>query len=92
MELQGRHAVITGGTGALGTAVVGRLLDAGALCHVPCRSAAQAETSSSGSKRLLALMVQTSRPAAVQASNPPATLRNPPNPAFSSRLQAIMLR
>ena|SRR5437762_5621664 len=42
MELQGRHAVITGGTGALGTAVVGRLLEAGALCHVPYRSAAQA--------------------------------------------------
>src|SRR5438552_15968454 len=42
MELQGRHAVITGGTGALGTAVVGRLLEGGALCHVPYRSAAQA--------------------------------------------------
>ena len=30
-----RHVVITGGTGALGTAVVGALLDAGAHCHVP---------------------------------------------------------
>jgi nucleoside-diphosphate-sugar epimerase len=26
--------VVTGGTGALGTAVVGRLLDAGAVCHL----------------------------------------------------------
>jgi NAD(P)-dependent dehydrogenase (short-subunit alcohol dehydrogenase family) len=43
MELQDRHAVITGGTGALGTAVVGRLLDAGAICHVPYRTSAQAE-------------------------------------------------
>ncbi len=35
-DLDGRHAVVTGGTGALGTAVVGRLLEAGAFCHVPC--------------------------------------------------------
>jgi NAD(P)-dependent dehydrogenase (short-subunit alcohol dehydrogenase family) len=41
MELQARHVVITGGTGALGTAVVGRLLEAGAICHVPYRSAAE---------------------------------------------------
>ncbi|MHC4306221.1 MAG: SDR family NAD(P)-dependent oxidoreductase [Planctomycetota bacterium] len=31
---EGRHVVVSGGTGALGTAVVGRLLDAGAICHV----------------------------------------------------------
>src|SRR5437879_2413974 len=30
-----RHVVVTGGTGALGSAVVGALLDAGAICHVP---------------------------------------------------------
>src|SRR6267154_1690728 len=30
-----RHVVVTGGTGALGSAVVGALLDAGASCHVP---------------------------------------------------------
>jgi NAD(P)-dependent dehydrogenase (short-subunit alcohol dehydrogenase family) len=30
-----RHVAVTGGTGALGTAVVGALLDAGAICHVP---------------------------------------------------------
>lgn len=35
MDLDGRPIVVTGGTGALGTAVVGRLLDAGAACHVP---------------------------------------------------------
>lgn len=34
--LNGRHIVVTGGTGGLGTAVVGRLLEAGAVCHVPC--------------------------------------------------------
>jgi NAD(P)-dependent dehydrogenase (short-subunit alcohol dehydrogenase family) len=30
----GAHVVVTGGTGALGTAVVGRLRTAGAVCHV----------------------------------------------------------
>lgn len=29
------HVVVTGGTGALGTAVVARLLDGGATCHLP---------------------------------------------------------
>jgi NAD(P)-dependent dehydrogenase (short-subunit alcohol dehydrogenase family) len=35
--------VITGGTGALGTAVVGQLLAQGATCHIPCLVAAEAE-------------------------------------------------
>lgn len=35
MGYRDRHVVITGGTGALGTAVVGALLSAGAFCHVP---------------------------------------------------------
>lgn len=35
----GRHVVVTGGTGALGEVVVGRLLRAGAICHVPMRRA-----------------------------------------------------
>jgi NAD(P)-dependent dehydrogenase (short-subunit alcohol dehydrogenase family) len=34
-EFEGRHVVVTGGTGALGSAVVARLLDEGATCHVP---------------------------------------------------------
>ena len=33
-----RHVVVTGGTGALGTAVVGQLLEAGATCTVPYRA------------------------------------------------------
>lgn len=36
IDLTGRHVVITGGAGALGTPVVARLLAAGATCHVPC--------------------------------------------------------
>lgn len=38
-ELDGREAIVTGGTGALGTAVVGRLVLAGATVHVPVYAA-----------------------------------------------------
>ncbi len=34
MELKDRHVVVTGGTGALGRAVTGALIEAGAHCHV----------------------------------------------------------
>jgi NAD(P)-dependent dehydrogenase (short-subunit alcohol dehydrogenase family) len=43
MDYRDRHIVITGGAGALGTAVVRALLHAGAICHVPCRTNAEAE-------------------------------------------------
>ena len=43
MNYDGRHVVVTGGTGALGTAVVGALLAAGATCHVPYRSEEEAQ-------------------------------------------------
>jgi NAD(P)-dependent dehydrogenase (short-subunit alcohol dehydrogenase family) len=35
MDFRDRHVVVTGGTGALGIAVVGALLKAGATCHLP---------------------------------------------------------
>ena len=35
LPFAGRHVVVTGGTGSLGTAVVSALLDGGATCHVP---------------------------------------------------------
>lgn len=38
MDFQNRHVVVTGGTGALGVAVVGALLERGAVCHVPATS------------------------------------------------------
>jgi NAD(P)-dependent dehydrogenase (short-subunit alcohol dehydrogenase family) len=43
MNYQDRHVVVTGGTGALGTAVVSALLEAGAVCHVPYRSDSEAK-------------------------------------------------
>ena len=43
MDLRDRHIVVTGGAGALGTAVVAALVEAGALCHVPCLDAAEAQ-------------------------------------------------
>jgi len=43
MDFSGRHVIVTGGTGALGIAVVGALLEAGAFCHVPYRGANEAE-------------------------------------------------
>jgi NAD(P)-dependent dehydrogenase (short-subunit alcohol dehydrogenase family) len=43
MDFRDRHVVITGGTGALGAAVVTALVEAGAICHVPCRNEAEAQ-------------------------------------------------
>ncbi len=43
MDFSGKHAVITGGTGALGTAVVGALLTAGATCSVTYLHEAEAQ-------------------------------------------------
>jgi NAD(P)-dependent dehydrogenase (short-subunit alcohol dehydrogenase family) len=43
IDFQDRHVVVTGGTGALGTAVADALVKAGAVCHVPYVLAAEAE-------------------------------------------------
>jgi NAD(P)-dependent dehydrogenase (short-subunit alcohol dehydrogenase family) len=43
MDFSSRQVVVTGGTGALGTAVVGMLLGAGATCIVPYVHEAEAE-------------------------------------------------
>jgi NAD(P)-dependent dehydrogenase (short-subunit alcohol dehydrogenase family) len=37
VDFRDRHVVVTGGVGALGTAVVDALLNAGATCHIPLR-------------------------------------------------------
>jgi NAD(P)-dependent dehydrogenase (short-subunit alcohol dehydrogenase family) len=41
VDFAGRHVVVTGGTGALGRAVVGSLRNANAVCHVPNLIAAE---------------------------------------------------
>ncbi len=43
MDFRNRHIVITGGAGALGTAVVEALIAGGAMCHVPCMDEAEAK-------------------------------------------------
>jgi NAD(P)-dependent dehydrogenase (short-subunit alcohol dehydrogenase family) len=43
MNFHDRHVVVTGGTGALGAAVVGALIEAGAVCHVPYIVAAEVD-------------------------------------------------
>ena len=42
-KLEGRHIVVTGGTGQLGSTVVAKLLEEGAVCHVPNSHAAAPE-------------------------------------------------
>jgi NAD(P)-dependent dehydrogenase (short-subunit alcohol dehydrogenase family) len=42
MDFHERQVVVTGGAGALGTAVVAALLEAGARCRVPCFDEAEA--------------------------------------------------
>ena len=42
MDFRNRHVIVTGGAGALGTAVVARLIEAGGICHVPCLNEAEA--------------------------------------------------
>jgi NAD(P)-dependent dehydrogenase (short-subunit alcohol dehydrogenase family) len=43
MDFRDRHVVVTGGAGALGTAVAEALIGAGAFCHIPCFNDAEAQ-------------------------------------------------
>jgi NAD(P)-dependent dehydrogenase (short-subunit alcohol dehydrogenase family) len=58
MDYQGRTVVITGGTGGLGTAVVGALIAAGATCHLPYRTEAEAQTFPHRSHKQVTLYAQ----------------------------------
>ena len=53
MDFRERHVVVTGGTGALGRAVVGALLAAGAHCHVPYRQEREKEGLPTGALSLI---------------------------------------
>ena len=46
MDFSGRHCVVTGGTGALGAAVVRHITERGGICHVPSRRAPSASDTS----------------------------------------------
>jgi NAD(P)-dependent dehydrogenase (short-subunit alcohol dehydrogenase family) len=43
MDYRDRHVVITGGAGALGTALTEALIGAGAICHIPCMNEGEAK-------------------------------------------------
>ena len=43
MDFRDRHVIITGGTGALGSAVVAALLERGATCHIPWMNESEAQ-------------------------------------------------
>ena len=43
MNYSERQVIVTGGTGALGSAVVGALVEAGATCYVPWRHETEAQ-------------------------------------------------
>src|SRR5712691_7007730 len=43
MDYRDRHVVVTGGTGALGSAMVSALIESGAVCHVPYVNPAEAD-------------------------------------------------
>lgn len=68
-ELDGKHVVITGAAGGLGSAVVDILLQRGATCHVPVRAApAAARAPWTGRERVhVATAVDLRQPAAVAA-------------------------
>src|SRR6516162_9820364 len=53
MDFRDRHVVVTGGTGALGRAVVNALLAAGAHCHVPYRQEKEKESLPGGALSLI---------------------------------------
>jgi NAD(P)-dependent dehydrogenase (short-subunit alcohol dehydrogenase family) len=57
MDLRDRHIVVTGGAGALGTAVVTALIEAGAKCHVPCFDEAEAKRFSLRDHKQVTVMV-----------------------------------
>ena len=57
MDFRDRHVVITGGAGALGTALVGALVEAGAMCHVPCLNEAEAQRFSLRANKQVTLVV-----------------------------------
>ncbi len=66
---EGRHIVVTGGTGALGGAVLKHLIDDGAVCHVPTSQAsAPSRFAFAGAERVRpALAIDLADPAAVDS-------------------------
>lgn len=65
-EFDDRHVVVTGGTGALGTAVIDMLLRAGATCHVPVRSEKSAKRLTENERVVTAMLADLTDETAVR--------------------------
>jgi len=57
MDFRDRQVVISGGTGALGSAIVAKLVEAGAICHVPCLDHGEAQRCSFGDHKQVKVTV-----------------------------------
>jgi NAD(P)-dependent dehydrogenase (short-subunit alcohol dehydrogenase family) len=68
-EFEGQHVVVTGGAGALGTAVVARLIEAGAHVHVPAWDEAEAARFTLGSDPRVTVRVGVDLSDEVQVEN-----------------------
>ena len=70
--LQDRHVVVTGGTGALGAAVVLKFIEAGAVCHIPAIESTAAGRPASGQQ------AGQHRPrTSISPTRPPSTASTP---------------
>jgi NAD(P)-dependent dehydrogenase (short-subunit alcohol dehydrogenase family) len=57
MDFRDRQVVVSGGTGALGNAVVAKLVEAGAVCHIPCLDHGEAQRCAFGDHKQVKVTV-----------------------------------
>lgn len=57
LDFSNKHIIITGGTGALGSGVVGKLLDNGAKCSIPCFDESELENFTHGGHQNLFIKI-----------------------------------
>src|ERR1051325_11661915 len=91
MLFQDRHVVVTGGTGALGSAVVGALLEAGATCHVPYivpAGAARSPHRAHARAKLVGALLAAAPPGDAPSTSPGEPGPSPPRPRARVNLVA----
>jgi len=78
MDFSGKHVVVTGGTGALGTAVVGALMGAGAFCTVPYVHDAEAQRFPYSGQKQVGLIKVSDLADEAEVSKVYASIKTPP--------------